>query len=121
MMQLKEIKNNKKIGIWIGTISVFVFLLVIGGSELSMLSYRKTCGKFIRKYRVKSSNYYEFEYVADESKVRSARSIIKIKMRDVEKLEKIDCIELVYSNIIPSNFRIIDKSIGQENLWFINE
>jgi hypothetical protein len=69
------------------------------------------CAKFYGQSKVKGTMYMDYHYKFKNKRYSHsvARSTMNIKY--LEELREIDCIEIEYSNWIPSFSRVIDKRV----------
>ncbi len=108
----------------INSIFLFVILTVIAISaywswnEYKMKNYETTCAKCIGYYKSKSYWYYKFEFLVDGKEYVVAR-----KGNDYNNLKQYidskDCFEIAYSTSDYHSIRIIDKKLGADSLWFL--
>lgn len=117
----KSRKIVNKISVWFAILLLVIFFFGILNDELSMRDYGTTCAKFIRTSRGKSGNYYEFQYSVGDSVIVSRRGGSKIQAIDQWSLYKMECVKIAYSKKELINFRILDKRVGDEWLWFLKD
>lgn len=108
--------------------SIFLLIIVIVlafsvkwiWSEYKMKEYATTCAKCVGFYKSKSYWHYKFEFTVDGTAYVVAR-----KGNDYNKLkqylESNDCFEIAYSTSDHHCIRIIDKKLGTDSLWFLEE
>lgn len=90
--------------------AVGLFLLVY---YASFINSSEVCGVYIRESGIRSTVYYNYQYVVND-KVYSGstdESNIKSNLRTIDTLRKFDCVRIEYSRYFPFFSKLADQRI----------
>ena len=103
-------KISKKERIWLLIFAVS-FLGIYFSSNLFFINSKTTCAHFARISGVRTTDYYHYSYMVDGNQFEYSVSEFNLKLRDLDSLKKIECVEIEYSVYFPSFSRVVDKRI----------
>jgi len=96
----------------------FVLLIIIASvlalflfSKLIFINAKTTCASFTSLSGVRTTDYYDYSYIADGTQFDGSLSEFNLSLRDLDSLKKIECVQIEYSVYFPSFSRVIDKRI----------
>jgi hypothetical protein len=106
-------KSNRKY-IIILVLGLSLPLILISFGELIFISKTNTCGIVLREEKVKGYSYFVVKYLVKGKYYTSNSSSTYFKIKKVEELKKIRCIQVSYSNLYPSFIKIVDEKVGND-------
>ncbi len=105
-----EKKLRKQI-IYIGIGFATLFLVSIIFKELMLMSATKTCGYFYKVGTSRYVDYYQYTYSINGNRYNGFITKKELKIKSINKLKKINCVEIKYSNYINSYSKVVDERI----------
>lgn len=97
--------------------SVIIVLSLFLVRYIVMLDTTKTCGIVTGEYTIKGHRRFEIVYKVEGVTKKAIVNSQSFKLKNLDSLKKIDCIEIEYSNILPTSIRVIDTKIGSGKVW----
>ena len=104
-------KKLKKQIIYLGIGFATLFLVSIIFKELILISATKTCGYFYKVGTSRYVDYYHYTYSINGNRYNGSILENELKIKSFNKLKKINCVEIKYSNYIKSYSKIVDERI----------
>lgn len=95
--------------------SVPLFLFFFG--EFAMLHTTETCAKVTQEIVIKGHHSFELVYYVKGEKTFGKVSSRALKIIELKKLKKYDCIKIKHSNSFPTYIEIIDKRLRAGDGW----
>ena len=99
----------------------FILLITIAVSfnGLMFLNTRKTCATFYKIGTSRYVDYYHYSYFINGKKYDGSLTRKELKIKSLDSLKKIKCVEIEYSTYINSYSRVIDQRVVSE--WVLDE
>lgn len=105
-MSFKINKHN-----WL-IISLITGIFIFGIIYYSSFIYsQQVCCSFSYEWETRGAKRLHYTYKVNKFKYSGDVSIRELKIRDIESLKKIKCIQVEYSEMFPSFSRIVDKRV----------
>lgn len=82
--------------------------LVASFNELMFLKTTKTCGYFFKITTSRYVDYYHYSYMKNDKKLTGSIMKKELKVKTFEKLKRMGCVKIEYSNYSDSYSRVID-------------
>jgi hypothetical protein len=103
--------ENKKTWRNLTILMVCLFLLLISINKLAYISSSSACGTFFRLGETRGAKYLHYEFFIDNVKHEGSISRIDLRIKSLDSLKKIDCIQIEYSNFSTYFNLVVDKRI----------
>lgn len=108
-------KSNFAIIFFIASLILVVGLLFI--RYFAMIDTTKTCGRIIGDDRIKGHRTFEVLYFVNGTVKKAHVSSQAFKVKDLNILTDINCLEIEYSNYLSSYISITDTIVGSGQGW----
>lgn len=98
---------------WIKSIAWLVggIILIFVIKWLLYVDSKKTCGNYYREGNMRGAKLFVYHYNVNGVDYRSPTTSMSLKIKTLDSLKQIKCVEIEYSKWFPSISRMIDKRV----------
>ncbi len=105
--RIELIKKWLKFSLWIviPVICWFIFLNII------YLNSKTTCAKFTKEGNTRGTIYIHYLYEVEGEEYIHLIDLMFLKVKSLEELKRVECVEIEYSVWFPNFSRVTDKRV----------